>query len=146
METIECPAPDCTVAWPSTTPPEVLINLLGMHERTAHPRTLPAPAPATHSAKAEKVKRPTLSAAGTSEEWAYFQQRWSDYKAATYLTGTDVVFQLLECCDEGLRKDLTRSFGALSSGNEATVISNIKSLAVRQENIMVARVQLHQIH
>ena len=73
-----------------------------------------------------------MSAAGTSETWAYFLQRWSDYKQATRLTGTDTIYQLLECCDEGLRKDLTRTFGALSSSDEETVLRNIKTLAVRQ--------------
>ena len=44
-----------------------------------------------------------------------------------------------------LRKDLTRTFGALATSDEQTVLLNIKSLAVRQENIMVARVQLQQM-
>ena len=91
------------------------------------------------------MKRPIISTAGTQEEWKYFEQRWSDYRAATHLTGTDVVYQLLECCDETLRRDLTRTFGSLSSSTEATVLKNIKTLAVRQENIMVARVQLQQM-
>ena len=91
------------------------------------------------------MKRPTISAAGTSEEWAYFLQRWSDYKAATHLTGSDIVYQLLECCDEMLRKDLTRTFGALASSDESTILKNIKTLAVRQENVMVAREQLQQM-
>ena len=80
-----------------------------------------------------------IKAAGTSEEWAYFTQRWTDYKAATHLSGTDVIFQLLECCEETLRKDLTRTFGALSCSDETMVLANMKTLAVRQENVMVAR-------
>lgn len=77
---------------------------------------------------------------GTCEEWAYFLLRWSDYKAATHLAGPDVIYQLLECCDDGLRKDLSRIFGALASQDEPTVLSHIKTLAVRRENIMVFRV------
>ena len=69
----------------------------------------------------------------------------SDYKAATHLAGPDIVYQLLECCDEALRKDTTRAFGSLSTSDETTVLANIKTLAVRQENIMVARVQLQQL-
>ena len=91
----------------------------------------------------EKVRRPTVTAAGTSEEWSYFELRWSEYKAATRLTGTDIVYQLLECCEDNLQKDLT--FGALTSQDEQTILTNIKSLAVRQENIMVACVQLQQM-
>ena len=127
-------------------PPEVLLALVNLHARTAHP-TAPAtaPTPASCAAKVEKVRRPTVLAAGTSEEWSYFELRWSEYKAATHLTGTDIAYQLLECCDDRLRKDLTRTFGALTLQDEPTILKSIKSLAVRRENIMVARVQLHQM-
>ncbi|XP_014670803.1 PREDICTED: uncharacterized protein LOC106811615 [Priapulus caudatus] len=63
------------------------------------------------AAKVEKVKRPTIAAAGTSEEWAYFKSRWSDYADATKITGKDKVAKLLECCNKLLRKDLTRAAG-----------------------------------
>ena len=86
------------------------------------------------------MKRPIISAAGTKEAWTYFLQRWADYKAATYLRGPDIVYELLECCD-----DITRTFGALLGKDESTVLDNMKTLAVRKENIMVARVQLQQM-
>ena len=54
-----------------------------------------------HAAKVEKVKRPTIvTAAGSSEEWAYFESRWSEYVDAIKVTGRNKVVQLLECCDE----------------------------------------------
>ena len=139
---IPCPAPGCEVKWPKSTPTEVLIKLLDLHERTAHPPTTPPTAPCVN---AEKVKRPSISASGTTEEWTYFQQRWSEYKQATRLTGQDAIFQLLECCDDALRRDLSRSFSNLAGSDEATLLENIKSLAVRQENVMVARLKLQQM-
>ena len=145
MTTVPCPAPGCTTTWPTTVDSDVMLRLIDLHEKTAHPSkpgTMPGHA-ATPAA--EKVKRPTIAAAGTNEDWNYFLQRWEDYKAATYLSGPDVVFQLLECCDDALRKDITRTFGALSSSNETTVLANIKTLAVRRENLMVARVHLQQM-
>jgi len=140
---IKCPAPDCTTLFPSSLPPEVLIRMLDIHERTAHPVHIQA----SHvmGAKTERVKRPSISASGTSEEWAYFTQRWDDYKHATRISGPDIVYQLLECCDDTLRRDLTRSFNHLTSNDEPTLLQLIKSLAVRQENIMVARVELQQM-
>ncbi|GFN92669.1 hypothetical protein PoB_001917500, partial [Plakobranchus ocellatus] len=144
MTDIRCPVPQCDISWPSTTAPEVLLKLLDMHERTAHPSTTPTTASMTTRVKAEKVKRPVVSASGTSEEWTYFAQRWSEYKQATRLTGEDIIFQLLEYCDEALRKDLTRSFRNLTSYDEPTLLGHIKYLAVRQENVMVARLQLQQ--
>ena len=104
-----------------------------------------APQPVT-SAKVEKVKRPTISSAGSSEDWAYFESRWTDYVDATKLQGKDKVVQLLECCDEDLRKDLTRNNGgSLANKTEAEVLAAIKRLAVRVENCMVARVHLHNM-
>ena len=144
MTTIKCPAPNCDNEWPADTPTDILTRLLDIHSATAHAAPARVPAP-TSAAKAEKVRRPVVSAAGTSETWAYFVQRWTDYKQATHLSGSDIVFQLLECCDEELRKDLTRTYGALASSDEETVLKNIKTLAVRKENIMVARVQLQQM-
>ena len=56
------------------------------------------------------------------------------------------VLQLLECCDEHLRRDLIRTTGgSLSNRTEEQVMAAIKKLAVRQENTMVARVQLHNM-
>uniref|UniRef100_A0A0L8HA30 Integrase catalytic domain-containing protein n=1 Tax=Octopus bimaculoides TaxID=37653 RepID=A0A0L8HA30_OCTBM len=63
----------------------------------------------------KKVCCPIISTAGTSEKWAYFEQRWSDYKQATRLMGNGVIFQLLDYCDETLRKDLTWMFSMLAS-------------------------------
>ena len=69
--------------------------------------------------------------------------RWKDYVKATKLTGTDRVTQLFECCDEQLRKDLTRTAGGTLTGKAEDDIAAIRSLAVREENAMVARVALH---
>ena len=144
MATIKCPAPNCDIEWPADTPTDILTRLLDNHSATAHaaPARVPAPTPAV---RAEKIRRPMVSAAGTSETWPYFVQRWTDYKQATHLNDSDTVFQLLECCDEELRKDLTRTYGALASSGEESVLKNIKTLAVRKENVMVARVKLQQM-
>ena len=139
MSLIECPAPGCTTTWPSDTPSEVLMKLIDLHARTAHPIAAPETAPTATGAKAEKVKRPVISLSGTCEEWSYFEQRWREYKLATRLTGPDIIYQLLECCDEALRKDLSRSFSNLTSSDEETLLKNIKTLAIRQENVMVSR-------
>ena len=98
MATIKCPAPNCNIEWPADTPTDILTRLLDIHSATAHaaPACVPTPTPAV---RAEKIRRPMVSAAGTSETWAYFVQRWTDYKQATHLNDSDTVFQLLGCCD-----------------------------------------------
>ena len=91
----------------------------------------------------EKLKRPSVALAGTGEAWSYFITRWGEYKTGTKLVGPDIVAQLLECCEEELRKDLTRTAGkSLISNDEKDVLTAMKALAIRAENTMVARVAL----
>ena len=135
MPAVDCPIPGCDYKTPDLDAAIVAALL------TAHS--------AIHTsgqAMVEKVKRPTIAAAGTSEEWAYFKSQWSDYADATKITGKDKVVQLLECCDEPLRMDLTRAAGgSLTNKTEDEVLSSMKKLAVREENTMVARVTLHNM-
>ena len=135
QDPITCPYRDCT--WSCQEADRTaLIALLQMHERAIHP----APPVA---AGVEKIKRPSIAAGGTTEEWTYFTQRWTTYKAATHLDGPDAVYQLLDCCEEELRRDLARLFGDLSKATESTVLQRIQELAVRAENVLVAREELH---
>jgi hypothetical protein len=72
--------------------------------------------------------------------------RWQDYVEATKISGKDKVIQVLECCDEQLRKDLTRNAGGSLTGKTVEEIMNaMKRLDVRDENAMVARVQLQNM-
>ena len=100
----------------------------------------------TQAARIEKVKRSNISPAGTTEDWQYFKSRWGDYVKATRLEGTDRVIQLLEYCDDQLRKDLPRNAGGtLTDMTEEEVFTAMKRLAIREENTMVARVTLHNM-
>ena len=65
---------------------------------------------------------------------------------ATKLSGADKLIQLLECCDKQLRRYLTRNArGTLTEKSEEEVLAAMKVLAVREENVMVARVTLHNM-
>lgn len=141
MPEIQCPAQGCTQTFRGDLDATVLTQLLKIHADSAHPPT----AAQTSTAKMEKVRRPTISTSGTSEDWAYFLSRWAEYKIATQLQERDVVFQLLECADESLRKDLNRTHGTLIGKTEQEVLLHIKTLAVKPENVLVARVQLQNI-
>ena len=51
--------------------------------------------------------------------------------------------QLLECCNEGLRRDHHRTFsGANEINDEATVLAQLKQIAVSKHNVTVNRVKL----
>jgi len=143
MAPIRCTAPDCEQEFQEDLDPAVLLRLIDLHSGTAH--ALPAQQAPAPTAKAERVKRPTIAASGTSEDWEYFTRRWQTYKEATKLTGADVIYQLLETCDEPLRKDLSRTHGTLTHQTEDRVLTFIRTLAVRPENTMVERVKLQQM-
>lgn len=137
MPVAACPIPGCTYTTDDVDA-VIVAALLNAHTVT-HTMTPAAP-------RVEKVTRPTISSAGTCEEWAYFTTRWAEYVAATRVTGQDQVAQLLECCDNQLRKDLTRNAGgSLSDKPINEVLAAIKQLAIREENVMVARVALHNM-
>lgn len=116
--------------------------LISVHSNGTHVAA-PTHSQHTNAAKIERVKRPMISAAGSSEEWTYFLTRWQEYVDATQITGKDKVLQLLECCDDNLRKDITQNAGgSLANKTVEQVLEAVKKLAVREENAMVARVQL----
>lgn len=139
MVRVKCPLPNYYFETAEVDDGAVIAALLNIHAQVHAPS-------AAGPAKAEKLKRPSISAAGTSEEWAYFVTRWQEYREGTKLTGADIVSQLLECCDDQLRKDLTRAAGGtLTAKTEKEALTAMEALAVRRENIMVARVTLHHM-
>ena len=110
MPAINCPFPECTFNT-GDVDAQLALELLKIHG-LGHAN---AGAQTHHTAaKAEKVNRPTLVMEGTPEDWNYFLTRWADYEEATGITGKTLILQLLECCDEKLRRDLTRTAGARS--------------------------------
>ena len=54
--------------------------------------------------------------------------------------------QLLACCDAELRRDLHRTDKLIENKMEADIMKVIESLAVKQENIMVFRLTLQNMH
>ena len=96
-------APDCDYVTDSEASISETITLLQTHERTKHEQQVAT----SNSLKADKVRRPTITGGASSEHWQYFVTRWEEYAAATKLADKDTVLQLLECCDDQLRRDLT---------------------------------------
>ncbi len=108
---------------------------------TAHPKTHDSKK--ANGEKAEKVRRPSE---GTTEAWTYFLSRWGHYIKATKIAAEEQVLQLLECCDDRLRHDLTcNARKDLSEETVEVVLAAIRKLAVRGENLKVARVTLHSM-
>ena len=98
MPAVQCPIVNCNYVTPDLDA-AIVAALITAH-CTSHSQA------AAIAAKVERVKRPTICPAGSNEDWSYFLSRWTDYAIATKIEGQDKVTQLLECCDEPLRKDL----------------------------------------
>ena len=141
MSALKCPIPDCDFEVEKDTPDDCKDSMLKLH-LVYHQSNITNQSPA----KAEKLKRPTVTIDNSSEDWSYFVSRWKNYKMATKLTESDVTIQLLECCDESLRKDLTRVHrDSISRFTEIQLLNAIKRLAVFEENILVSRYKLHNL-
>ena len=128
MPEVPCPIPGCEYKTPDVDA-TVVVELIKAHS-AIHPGAAAA------VAKVERVRRPTVTAAGTTED--KIGPNFNNYVAGTKIEGPDKVIQLNECCDEPLRKDMTRT-------NHMMVMASICKLAVREEDTMVARVSLHNM-
>ena len=139
MPKVECPIENCPYVTPDLG--DAIVAALITAHCTTHPVKATAPAIAI-----EKLKRPTIETGGSTEDWNYFLTRWNDYVDGTKLTGKTKVIQLLECCDESLRKSLTRSAGgSLVDKTTDEVLAAIKTLAIKDENVMLSRISLHNM-
>ena len=83
------------------------------------------------------------STESTSEDW-YFTTRWDAYTTATHIANQDATLQLLECCEEGLRKDFYRSHTNSATATETNALAAIKTPAAdgKAENAVVSRMTL----
>ena len=99
------------------------------------------------TAKVEKVWRPTISSAGSTQEWSYFLTCWKDYTTAAKLKGKDMVIQLLQCCEEWWLENTSKGTQAVPSPTNpmTRLMTVIKKLALQEENTMVAGAQLHNM-
>jgi hypothetical protein len=137
MPETKCPFTDC-VYTTGEVDVAIAVELLKIHglSHVASPS----------AAKVEKVHRPSISSGTSAADWNYFETRWKEYVDATNISGKTCIIQLIECCDEELRRDLTRNVtGTLTSKSEKELLESMKQLAVREENPMVARAELHSM-
>ena len=134
-----CPYPGCAFSVPEGTDPVAVAALLNTHTLVHSQTARPKPTP---------VRRPEMSAGGTTNTWQYFLTRWRAYSTAIRLVDKDVSIQLLECLDPNLRCDVTHNAVGptpIEEFTEANLLTAIRALAVRVENPKVARVTLSRM-
>ena len=137
---VQCPVDNCEYR-PNVSDATLAATLLTIQAQSQHvAMAVPSHADGA-TAKVEKISRPTVDEGISPEDRLYFEQRRQEYKDATRVAGLDLIYQLLDCCNpNGLRKNLVIVHrDTLASCNECELLANIKKLAVRTENAMVAR-------
>ena len=135
----KCEFSDCQ--WVQNTDNlETFATLYKIHVSAVHRQPT-----ASSNAKAEKAKRPELSSDVSDEDWAYFTSRWEHYKKAANVTGDDVVTQLMECCNEQLRREHHRTFSGAGATSENDILAELKQISVSKKNKAVNRVKLGQM-
>ena len=142
MPVVQCPIENCGYQMPDVD------SVVSVAPITAHATVHASSHSVVPIAKPKKVKHPCVSSSGTTEDCQYFSSRWNayDYTKTTKLSGANRVIQLLESCNDQLRRDLTwNAGGTLAGKTEDKVLTAMKILAVREENVMVARVTLHNM-
>ena len=140
---MQCPISDCSFEVGNDVPDDCKATMLKLH-LVEHQKQLNSPS--TSIAKPEQLKRPSITVGSSTEDWNYFLSRWETYKCATKLFGSDISVHLLECCEEPLRKDLSRVFKtALRDKGESELLKSIKTLSVIEESTLVSRYNLHNM-
>ena len=138
MPKVKCPLENCDYETPELS--DTIVAALITAHSTIHNQ-------GNNKSQAEKIKRPTISNGVSNEEWTYFLSRWDNYKTVSKICEEEEeAIQLLECLDEDLRKTLSRSVGDNLKKKKATeLLKDIKSLCVQEENILIARIDLHSM-
>ena len=134
MVVLNCPIEGCTYATGDIEAAQA-IALFTVHWYSHAPG-------ACQRAEPDKLSRAKVSKESTSEDWEYFISRWDAYKTATRIVDHDATLQLLECCENSLRKDFHHSHSNIAMATEIDALTAIKTLAVKAENAMVSRMTL----
>ena len=145
MPSFDCTYPGC-IYNTGEHDKDVALQFLVIHGHShaqSSPQNAHPPLSSPQVGKTETIKRPTITLGITSEKFDYFSNRWKTLKKLTNIGDSNAVAHLIECCEEELRIDLYRIYGIeLENEVESKVLEAIKKVAVKMENVIVARVRL----
>ena len=137
--TLKCQFTGCD--WETTNSSEaVAIALLTSHGNVH----IHAPAIESRS-KQPKVDRPELVQDITDEDWESFSEDWRRFKRSWYTAATtqvEVTDQLLQCCEQNLRRLLVKQDPQISNSSENDVLLAMREMAVIKIAASVRRTKL----
>ena len=103
------------------------------------------PGPTEARLKQPKVDRPELVQDISDEDWEAFEEEWRRFKRSWYTRSTsqvEVTDQLLQCCEQNLRRLLVKQDPEISSQPESDVLKAIREMAVIKIASSVRRTKL----
>ena len=142
MVNLKCSWPECEYETGDIEAEAVAVQILSIHNEVHKAQPIPLqPANGTK----EKIRRPTITSNSTMELWNFFLSRWNRYKKILHDDAENITVQLLECVDEELLFDLHRNYADnLDEMPEKQLLESIKRLAVKSENTLISRVNMHK--
>ena len=90
--------------------------------------------------RAQRPQRPIITTELTPQQWSNIIRYWKIYKKEARLNTTNIITQLITCCDEELRNQLFNAHSEIEEKEEEEVIKAIRELAVKSESVIVAQV------
>ena len=120
---------------------EIAIALLNSHN-SIH---LQMPSRGPDLLKTPKVDRPELNQDISDEDWESFAEEWNRFKRSWYrndMTQRTVVDQLVECCQQDLRRLLIKEDPTILNDTEDNVLTAMRKMAVIPIAASVRRTKL----
>ena len=139
---LECPNAGCVLGVNGQkykTPdmePELALRMLDLHVQQNH---------AEHQGvgemgpKAQKLQRPSIPEDCSEIQWAFFVEKWEDYKRFYRLTTKEEIYShMRSCCSDTLQYKLYAATGGTAKAmSEGELLKEIKRLAVMKVNTAV---------
>ena len=141
MTAFKCVVEGCEVEIPAASEALQLV-LLETHNRDAH-GALQAPLDQRRAGetgnKAQKLQRPVIPEDCTEVQWAFFIDKWEDYKGFYKLTTKEEIYShIRSCCGDDLQYKLYAATGGTAKTMaEPELLKEIKRLAVMKVNTAV---------
>ena len=141
MTAFKCLVEGCEVEIPAVSEALQLV-LLETHNRDAH-GALQAPLEQRRVGetgnKAQKLQRPVIPEDCTEVQWAFFIDKWEDYKGFYKLTAKEEIYShIRSCCGDDLQYKLYAATGGTAKTMaEPELLKEIKRLAVMKVNTAV---------
>ena len=136
LVSFQCPVEGCEVMIPDTTG-EVQAMFLQTHNQSSHgalTTALPGDTVPENSrgGKTQKLERPKIPADCSEVQWAFFMEKWADFKRFYKLTDRQEIYShLRECLSDGLQYKLYAVTGGTANQlTEEQLVEEIKRLAV----------------